>query len=99
METTTAIRQYRPSDYEQVVRIFQHGIEEVQAVSYQSLYNGKFPQLIASELVAFFGGWIFWLNILSGEHVGGVICGLTSLAILCCLSLWMRQRWTKYYIK
>ena len=99
MDTTIAIRQYRPSDYDQVARIFQDGIEEVQSVSYQSLYNGKFPQLIASELVAFLGGWIFWLHILSGGHPGGVACGITSFAMLCCLSLWMRQRWTKYYIR
>ena len=99
METTTAIRQYRPSDYDQVAQIFQDGQYEVQAVSHQSLYNGKFPQLIASELVAFFGGWIFWLRILKGEHAGGVACGVSSLVMLCSLSLWMRQRWANYYIR
>ena len=99
MEMTINLRQYRPSDYDQVTRIFQDGIQEIQTVAHQSLYNGKFPKLIASELVAYFGGWLFWLYIICGGHWGGIFCGIISLAMLCWLSLWIRQRWTKYIIR
>ena len=93
------LRKYNPDDYNQVVQIYQDGIKEVNKNAYQSFYNGLFPQLIISEIVAFIGGYCIGFYSLDIGYFGSFICGTISLAILCCISLWFRREWTDSWVR
>ena len=99
MSSEIKIRKYHPDDYSQVVKVYQDGIREVNHRAHQSLYNGRFPQLIICELVAFIGGFAFGFQCLDIGYTGSFICGTIFLAIFCCFSLWIRRMWTRNYLR
>ena len=99
MSNSIKIREYRPDDYDQVAHFYQAGIKEVNSKAYQSFYNGLFPQLLMSEFIVFFGGYLIGVYYLNIRYFRSSILGVLSLLLLFIISLWIRFSWTKSYLK
>ena len=99
MSQDIKLRKYYPSDYDQVVNIYQAGIREANQCAHWSFYNGQFPQLMACEVIAFLCGCFFGIHNLDLKYLGALICGTISTLLLCGLSLWIRRTWTSKQIR
>ena len=93
------IRKYREDDYEQVVRIFENGINDTHINYLTTFYNGKFPNLIAFEMLFFTSGYFFGYYRSNQSYVVPIVFGVLFVATFCFLSFWMRWRWNKIYIR
>lgn len=93
------IRKYREDDYEQVVRIFENGINETHLNYLEKFYNGKYPNLIALEILYFTLGYFLGNYGNDKSSVAPILSGTLFVAIFCVLSFWMRWRWNKIYIR
>ena len=93
------IRKYREDDYEQVVKLFENGINETHINYLANFYNGKYPNLIAFEILFFTLG--YFLGNYGNDESGvlPILSGVLFVAIFCFLSFWMRWRWNKIYIR
>ena len=99
MSEDIKLRKYYPSDYDQVVNIYQAGIREVNQRAHWSFYNGQFPQLIVCEVIAFLCGCFFGIHNLDLRYLGAVVCGTISTLLFCGVSLCIRRAWTRKYIR
>lgn len=99
MSNSIKIRKYQPDDYDQVAHFYQAGIKEVNSKAYQSFYNGLFPQLLMSEFIVFFGGYLIGVYYLNIGYFRSSILGVLSLLLLFIISMWIRFSWTKSYLK